>query len=63
MELYVEIKQNKSGEGKHCELKCNLGYRVAILSFDKALCSELVNLSIPQLMSKEVGEKVPIRVK
>lgn len=61
MEIYVEIKKNKEGEGKHAELIADLGYRKAVLSYDRGLCAELTDKKVGELMGEPIGSKHKIK--
>lgn len=52
--LFVEIRESKTGK-RYCCLCYDFGYRIAVLSFDSSICSELSCISIRDLMSSPSG--------
>lgn len=61
--LFVEVKKNKNKEGTHSELCIDLGYRKAVLSFDRALCAELADMTVKELLEKPAGTIIKIKEK
>lgn len=55
----VEKKKSKNGN-EYCCLTVDLGYRVAVVSFDNAFISELTNLTIAQLNMLALGDSVVV---
>lgn len=51
--FYVTEKENLSGDGKHIELRLNLGYVDGVISFDKALITEILDLTLKGLATEE----------
>ena len=52
---FIEIFVSKNGNKCAC-LKYNLGYAKKAVTFDTALIAELLGISVPELMSKDVGQ-------
>ena len=48
--FYVQKRKSVKTGREYIGLFCDLGYRVACLSVDRALCSELLNISISELL-------------
>lgn len=55
--FYAVVKRNKSGEGTHAELRVNLGYADRVISFEKTVIAEILNIPIKDLVMAEVGKK------
>lgn len=62
MNLYVECRKSKKDNGGfyHC-LCADVGYRVIVLSYDKGVCAELLNVSPRKLAEMKEGEKIAIK--
>lgn len=61
MKLFIEKKKSekKDGSGKeYLMLNVDLGYRVATITFDSAIMSELADMTIRQLNALQVGDKI-----
>lgn len=52
---FIEIFVSKKGNKCAC-LKYNLGYAKKAVTFDTALIAELLGISVPELMSKDIGQ-------
>lgn len=56
-ELLLVVNQSKKDKDKTYVALCvNLGYSLKFLTFDSYLISELLNITIQELRSLEVGE-------
>lgn len=51
--FYVTEKKSKSGEGKHIEIRVNLGYADGVISLDKTLITEIFGLPLKDLATAE----------
>lgn len=56
IKFYAVVKKNKSGEGKHAELRVNLGYADKVVSFEKTVIAEILDIPIKDLAMAEVGK-------
>lgn len=61
IKFYVVVKKNKNGEGRHAELRVNLGYTDKVISFDRAIIAEILGLPIKDLTIAEEGQKWEIK--
>lgn len=61
MKIYAVVKQNKSGEGTHAELRVNLGYADKCISFDRALVAEILGVTMKELATAPVGKEYEIK--
>lgn len=59
--IYVIVKKNKSGEGTHVELRVNLGYADKLISFDKILIAEILDLPLKDLATAEEKKQWEIK--
>ena len=60
MRFFIQCFQSKKNDNKFCALCCDLGYRVAMISFDYALLSEISARPISDIRSLDVGECIEI---
>lgn len=61
LKLYAIVKKNKNGEGKHVELRVNLGYADRVISFDKNVTAEILGLPLKDLAMAEEGKQWEIK--
>lgn len=61
IKFYAVVKKNKNGEGKHVELRANLGYTDKVLTFDKATIAEILDIPIKELSTAELGKQWEIK--
>lgn len=61
VKFYVVVKKNKNGEGRHAELRANLGYTDKVISFDRAIIAEILDLPVKELSVAEEGKKWEIK--
>ena len=61
LNFYVIVKKNKEGDGRHVELRVNLGYTDKVISFDRTVISEILGTTIRELSTAEVGKKWEIK--
>ena len=57
--LYVEKCKSKEGK-EYIALKCDFGYRVALVNMDIDICSEMIEYPIAKLYALEIGKPVPV---
>lgn len=55
--FYVQKRKSVKTGKEYIGLFCDLGYRVACLSVDRALCSELLGISIAELFELPLDER------
>lgn len=58
MKFYVECCKSKDKESTYHALKCDFGYRVAIVSMEKDLIAEMANITMAQLYDMKPETKV-----
>lgn len=63
MQLFVEHCKCKDRESTYHALKCDFGYRTAVISMEKDICAELLGISLGELYNMQVGEKRQVNVK
>lgn len=61
IKFYAVVKKNKSGDGKHTELRVNLGYTDKVISFDRAIIAEILGIPIKDLATAEEGKTWEIK--
>lgn len=59
--FFVIKKKNKNGTGTHAELRVNLGYAERVITFDKAIISEILGITLKELGEAEEGKKWQIK--
>ena len=63
MKLFVTRKKAKNSEGTYVCLVLDLGYRSVILSYDRALCAEVLDVPPSKLETIKLGQTVPVSFK
>lgn len=58
--IYISRVSNKAKTGTYIGLFCDLGYRTALLSCDKATISEVLDKPISALESIKEDEKIKL---
>lgn len=61
VKFYVVVKKNKNGEGKHVELRANLGYTDKVVCFEKATIAEILDIPLKELSTAELGKEWEIK--
>lgn len=61
MKIYATVKQNKSGEGTHAELRVNLEYTDRLITYDKGLIAEILGVTIKELSTAPIGKVYEIK--
>lgn len=55
--FYVMLRVSRKSGKPYAALYCDLGYRVAPVCFDRSVCSEILGISIRELMELPVDVK------
>ena len=60
MNLYVECCKSKDKDTLYHVLKCDFGYRVAVISMEKDIICEMANIRMSDLYKLKAGDIVKV---
>ena len=60
MKFYVECCKSKDKDTVYHALKCDLGYRVALLSMEKDVICEMADMKMSELYKMKEGQTITI---
>ena len=60
--FYIECKKSTKTGNEYIALTCDLGYRTCLLTVDKSTIAEVGGMSIADLYSMKVGDKIAVKV-
>ena len=60
MKLYVECCKSKDKDSTYHALKCDFGYRVAMLSMEKDVICECADVTMKSLYNMKAGDIIEV---
>lgn len=60
MKFYVECCKSKDKDTVYHALKCDLGYRVVLLSMEKDVICEMADIRMSELYKMKAGQTITI---